>query len=147
MVEIFDRDQFQAAMPPKATCLGLMMGEYVWAIPMPNPKIRLIVRSSIHAEGHSAGTGEDSIRLWMEGFDGTKWYSMGQKPDAYSTRIKGWQQRIKIKIQTVAKIAAKVPGNFMVPDGDKIYFVKQGKNQGRPFLSYKGNFVKFVDGR
>jgi len=144
-VEIFTKEEFQEAMPPKATCLGLNKGELIWAIPMPHPKLRIVVRSSIHSQGQSAACGEDSIRLWLEGFDGKNWYTMGQKPDDYTNRVKGWQQRIKGKIRDVAKIACKVPKDLILQDGDKIFFVKKEcPNKGRPFLQSQGKFVRFL---
>lgn len=152
-VDIFDLKKFTSALPvdsstgePLFKHLGMEYGEhvFVWVIPN-NTNIRIKVRSSIGSSGYSASCGEDSIRIMIECFDTAKqlWVAVGKGPDAYTTRVKGWEIRLKNKIREVfydkvKKIKRPVTGTLH-------YVTKDTVNKGRPFQLDAENKFSWLD--
>jgi len=60
----------------------------------------IAIRSSVREDGNSAGTGKDSIRLYLMGVDGP----VASKLTKYITRVKGWEQRMTTQLRTLYKI-------------------------------------------
>lgn len=83
---------------------GFVKGEHVYRIPVKNGHLKRVVieiRSSIDHSGYAAETGADSIRLYLVHSETGK--PLAEKPDAYTTRIAGWQIRMKEKISWLYK--------------------------------------------
>lgn len=104
--EQFSKEQFEAALPVNKntgkalwTSLGLDKGEYTYIMPIKNGSVKrvaIMIRSSVDISGFAAGTGQDSIRLWLVNSETFK--PLGKKVDAYTTRVKGWEQRMNDKL-------------------------------------------------
>jgi hypothetical protein len=154
-VETFTTSQFETALlaawrkvtgeaDTEVVKLGLVQGEYVYRVVVNGPAgIAIDVRSSIGYAGTSAGCGEDSIRLVVRYSDGTGWRVRGKGPDAYTTRVKGWERRLEGKL---AGLYAELRGiRARVPAGGQLCKVKQGQNQGRFFARREGSFACWLD--
>ena len=112
MVEIFNREQFEAALPKhKVTgvnlwkSLGLYMGEYTYIVPV-SVGVSIMIRSSIGSSGTSAETGEDSIRMWIVNPETLT--PLGSKVSNYITRVPGWQNRLITQLRLLYTLANKV---------------------------------------
>lgn len=113
MIETFTREQFEQALPahketgePLWKHAGLVQGEHVYRILIPDTNKRIMIRSSVKGNGISASIGEDSIRLWVEyhyrKID--RWFALG-KLDAWTTRKPGWQDRMTGKLRELWRLA------------------------------------------
>ena len=155
-VEIFTREQFDKALTEAwqiitgepttdIVRLGIVGGEYVYRVIVSNEAgIAIDVRSSVGPDGASAGTGEDSIRLVVRYSDGTGWRVRGKGPDAYTTRVKGWEQRLSLKLAGLYD--ALTPIRQRVPKGGQLCTVqKDGPNKGRYFVRVDGAFSGWLD--
>lgn len=152
-IEKFTVEDFEAGLPHDKkknneaifAHIGLHDGEHCWTYEMSRGQFRILVRSSIDRTGVSADTGEDSIRLMIERKKGGSWIPIGKGPDAYTTRIKGWQKRLKEKVITVHKKIAEI--RYTVQDTEMVYFCSKGANIGRPFSKSveTGKFVRWLD--
>ncbi len=78
---------------------GIIDGEYCYHIIL-DGQASIMVRSSIGKNGVAAGSGKDSIRLWLVGNDGEP---LSNKIDRHTKRIKDWQKRLNEKIYKLAK--------------------------------------------
>lgn len=112
MVDIFNKQQFEAALPKHKTTqeplwksLGLDMGEYSYIVPV-KPGVAIMIRSSIDSSGVSASTGEDSIRLWLINPDTMQ--PVGSKVSNYITRVSGWETRLINQLRLLYALAGKV---------------------------------------
>ena len=130
-VEIFSKKEFEAALPAGFWVYsGFIDGEHTYSIEI-TADIFITIRSSIGSSGFSAKTGEDSIRAWLVGKDGKP---LGSKVSKWTTRTKGWEERLLRVLRTLwawAKKAGycptcKIPKNVFVVK-------KAGKNKGRVF--------------
>jgi hypothetical protein len=136
-VEVFSKEQFEAALPhnkegqPLCQYKGLVLGEHSYELPVRNG-FAISIRSSIRQGGLSAGTGEDSIRIWVVKSDTGLPYA--PKSQKYITRVKGWEDRLTANLRLLWKVAWKLKpcptcGAYM-----KAFRVKKaGKNHGRLF--------------
>lgn len=106
--EKFSRQEFETALPVDKDgnqlwqSLGLNMGEYTYIIPIKNgtvKRVAIMIRSSVDISGYAAATGKDSIRLWLVNSQTNK--PLGEKVDAYTTRVSGWQERMTEKLRTL----------------------------------------------
>ncbi len=65
MIDHFSKSEFEAALPAGHwTSAGFQSGEYCYIVSV-KEGVNIFVRSSVKSNGHSADTGEDSIRLWL----------------------------------------------------------------------------------
>jgi len=138
-IDYFTRQDFEAALPRhKTTGIdlwtsgGVVDGEYVYYVKV-SDYVSIVIRSSVQSDGHSADTGEDSIRLWL--VDPFAKTPMGPKLSKYVTRVNGWQTRMTVQLRTLWELGRKVR-----PCGCGrvacIFRVKQdGANKGRLFLA------------
>ena len=140
--ERFTKEQFERALPKDVfKPLGLVLGEYSYAWTMQsNPYLRITVRSSVDARNVAAATGCDSIRIIIEYSvdEGKTWKSAGKGPDAYTTRVKGWEDRLTAKIKEVFYGKVKKVQPNAIPQNAGYFFgfsKKDGPNKGRPFVS------------
>jgi hypothetical protein len=140
MIDHFDLEHFAAVLPEDAKHVGLIDNEHCWILPTPHPQLRILIRSTIDELDESAGCGEDSIRLIIEEDDGHgKWQAIGKGPDAYTTRVHGWEQRLANKIKEVQQRAQRV--RLSIQPGERVFFVKKdGPNKGRPFAKNNSRF-------
>ena len=152
MIEYFTLSTFKLGLPlgkggkPLFEHIGLVMGEHCFVMQTPNPKIRLLVRSTIDISGLSAKTGEDSIRVIIQRKVGEEWRGIGKTVDAYTTRVPGWSKRLTAKIKEVYFRAAKIKKDF--DDTEVVCFCKKaGPNFGRPlaFQVDAKNSVRWLD--
>lgn len=99
LVGILDGTAFSA--------LGILDGEYTYAVSVENTNKRLLIRSSIDVTGRSAASGEDSIRIWVEYWHkkAMKWRSLGKDSKAWTTRLPGWEERLKDRLHKCREIA------------------------------------------
>jgi len=145
-IERFTKDEFEQVLTDAGydwSDLGLLTNEYVYRITVTdNSAIEL--RSSIDASHKAADVGQDSIRMWPQirvpYGTGHKW-SAGRKPDAYTTRVPGWQDRMTEKINGLVIKCERVKNKVgYCPDCKRALwanFSNSAKNPGRPFASCK----------
>jgi hypothetical protein len=148
-IDHFTKQQFEDALPrhkttgrPLCTCAGLIDGEYVYQLPVggENSKVIIEIRSSVDAMGHSADTGENSIRAYLIYFDhnadGGKgaWRPLGSKVQKYVTRLPGWQYRLTEMLRTLYAWRNE-SGNCKVCGMPLHIFkvTKDGPNKGRVY--------------
>lgn len=112
-VKPFTKEEFEAALPihkqtnePMWTHSQLIDGEHVYFIPVTGTNKRIVIRSSVGANGVSADCGKDSIRLWVEYYykKAGKWIALG-KLDRWTTRVTGWERRVTAKLRELWKLA------------------------------------------
>jgi hypothetical protein len=149
-VKIFTKDEFEQAIATfKPESLGLDQGEYTYIVATSHDQVRIKVRSSVHSSGKSAQTGEDSIRLILEVKAGKAWKPVGKGPDAYTTRVRGWQKRLNDKINAMRAKAARIKHTIRV--NEKVRYAKTPQNAGRPLTfvynpaTGKDQFARWLD--
>jgi len=143
MIDQFSKSEFESALfavYPLYQPLGLVDDEECYSLSV-NDIARLVIRSSVDSSGFAASSGEDSIRLWLQvQLSNGKWQAVGKKADAYTTRVPGWAGRLEEKIRFLWPTLVK----FQKPITDcpsceakrwPNLVKKEGKNQGRPFVS------------
>lgn len=80
--------------------LGWMQGEMMFAIDL-GKQVSIRIRSSIRNNGYAAGSGEDSIRLWLA-YQGQSLSAKGIPTginERYIQRTHGWQERLVAQIE------------------------------------------------
>jgi hypothetical protein len=102
----FSKEQFEAALPVDKESgkalwqyVGFEKGEHVYKMPIKNgnlKRVAILIRSSVKKDGYAAGTGNDSIRLWLVNSETGK--PLGKKVDAYTQRTAGWERRMNDKL-------------------------------------------------
>lgn len=153
-VDIFSIEKFSSALPKHKrtkeslfTHIGVVLGEHCWVCPSPvNPKVRLLIRSSIGEAGYSASAGMDSIKIYIQyERHAGKWFRCSEGPDAYTTRVPGWEARLQEKLVQAITKAKRIVGD--VRDGDIITFCKRGRpeNVGRPMAVCTP--IRWLDGK
>lgn len=131
-VQIFSQQDFENALTGTSfETLGFEQGELCYAVATAHPQVRVKIRTSIRANGKSAGTGEDSIRLILETNNSGSWKAIGKGPDAYTQRVKGWQRRLSDKLGQVQQRAGRIART--IAPNEKVRFAKTAANSGRPF--------------
>jgi ssDNA-binding Zn-finger/Zn-ribbon topoisomerase 1 len=111
-IDQFTAQEFEAALTEilNGTAwknLGFLAGELCYAVPIKNTNKRLVIRSSIDHTGQAAATGEDSIRVWAEYWHekARTWRPLGKDSKAWTTRLPGWQERLKDRLRKCWKVA------------------------------------------
>ena len=149
-VEIFTKAQFEQALPVDRNTgealwvsTGLHLGEYTYKIKV-NETCSIEVRSSIHANGTSAPTGEDSIRARLVGPNGEL---AGSKVQSYVTRTTGWNVRM---VEMLRKLYSMGRHVVMCPQCNKLVQIlkvkKEGPNKGKLFKKCEcPNSFKWVE--
>ena len=141
MVDIFTKQQFEAALPVSKTGdklwkpLGLMSGEKTYIVPIVGkPRFGIMVRSSVRFDGKSAGTGEDSIRCWIVAHE-PGYPPWGSKISKYITRTPGWDRRLIDTLKKLYKMALAIKDCEHCKQPMKVFKVKkEGPNHGKIFL-------------
>lgn len=130
-VEIFSKEQFEAALPNTVSwkCLGLKDGEFAYKMQI-NDDIFIQIRSSVKANGFSADTGQDSIRAWLVDNNGKP---LGSKVLKWTQRIPGWEERMLDVLRILWKRAqwAGYCPDCKIPMG--VFKSKTKKNPNRLF--------------
>lgn len=145
MVEIFNRQQFEDALPKHKitneklwTAAGFSLGEFTYLLPV-KEGVSIMIRSSIGASGVSAESGEDSIRMWLVNPDSLA--PLGPKVSNYITRVPGWQTRMIAQLRLLYTLANRIRpcacgGSVQIfkvkklgPNTDKLFLACNG---GRP---------------
>jgi hypothetical protein len=144
-VEIFSKEQFEAALPklkgtdvPAWTCAGLVEGEYVYLVTLgDNKPAKVLVRSSVDKTGFSRASGEDSIRIFV---CDKNLKPLSGKANRWTTRLPGWQDRMNDLIRFLAGMAVKI-GTCPRCEAHGLVRLnkvkKEGPNKGRWFVSCK----------
>ena len=137
MIQRFTQEQFEEALPvhkitgqPLWECRGYEGGELVYYLPI-CLQSGILIRSSIDGSGYAAATGEDSIRAWLVRLDGSP---LGSKVSKWTTRIIGWDERLKAVLRTLWGWKIKA-GDCPTCHKPKLVFKvkKAGANRGRVF--------------
>lgn len=97
-IDTFTREDFEASLPTGFRALGLVDGEVTYRLAT-RGAVEIEVRSSIRADGMSAGSGEDSIRAWLVASATSK--PLGSKVSRWTTRLPGWQARLSAVLHTL----------------------------------------------
>lgn len=145
-IDSFTKAEFEAVLPV-ATATGQPLwyedtpqdGEYCYVISIDN-RAGIMVRSSVHVDtGHSAGTGEDSIRAWLIDLDSG--LPLGKKVTRWTTRLPGWADRLVNNSDSVIRTlflwrmrAGDCPYCFHPLKVSKVED-KNKQNYGRPYAS------------
>lgn len=127
--ERFNLDEFKDAVPD-AEELGMNMGEYCFRQKLAENRYAYI-RSSIGFDGIAKDSGDDSIRLILVDEQNQ---AAGSRVDAYTTRIKGWQERLSAKIQFLADMVTAAGTCSVCGQPKKLFKTqKPGTNFGKWF--------------
>jgi len=111
-IDTFTKAEFEKALPvrtdngqPTWTSLGLFEGEFSYLVPV-TAGAAIMIRSSIGESGVSAGTGKNSIRLWL--VDPITYKPVGSKLNAFTNRTPGWQTRVTEQMRSLWRLAKLV---------------------------------------
>ena len=134
-IETFTPTEFEQALPASDFVrIGFLAGELTYRV-FVDALTAIEVRSSIHQDGKSAGTGEDSIRVWL--VDSKLGNPLGSKVSRWIARTPGWQKRLQENIETLREWR-RIAGNCYICQKPKGIFVsKTEKNPNRPFSKCK----------
>ncbi len=134
-IDRFDTRRFESALPAEMSWdfNGFESGERVYRIDV-NEFARIMIRSSIDDTGYAAESGEDSIRMWLEVLAENGEYRPVKKLDTWTTRVPGWEKRVSEKLWELYRYGNKVARAIPLKNGkpQAFWFVKNGKNTGRP---------------
>ncbi len=140
MTDVFSKSQFESALPNTDKFQwkyeGFIQNEHCYSIPAdPNGKSKVFIRSSIGSNGFAALTGEDSIRVFLVDKDGN---SLGSKISKWTTRVKGWEDRLKKVIKELILLRSRA-GDDSAGNPLPIFKCgKEGPNKGRFFVNGEG---------
>jgi hypothetical protein len=139
VIEQFSRDDFENYLTQNHSpfqCLGLVQGEEAYLLPL-DSQVSIMVRSSVKRSGVSAGTGKDSIRVWLQ--NGSK--PLGSKISKWTTRQPNWQSRLSKNIKQLI-LWRSLSGDCKECGHPKgIFIARTEKNNGRPFTRCHNGFV------
>lgn len=142
MIERFSKQEFEDTLPTHQVTgvalwsnMGMINGEWCYAIDV-NSYARIVIRSSVDSSEIAADAGEDSIRLHAEiKTKGGGWKAI-KKLDSWTTRVPGWDERMKEKMRklwsTVSKVQRTIPSCPSCGKMQPFWITKNGKNTGRP---------------
>jgi len=128
-VETFTKEQFEDALPkhkgsgkPLWIHTGLVQGEHEYVVHVtdgdtPTNKA-IFIRSSVGADGKSADTGKDSIRLWAAYEYKEHWHPL-KKLDRWTTRAPSWQTRMTEKLRELYALALEDSRAYRRKNGQK----------------------------
>lgn len=129
-IEQFSKEDFEDYLESSHspfTSLGLVDGEYTYELPLDN-QTSITIRSSVKANGLSAGAGKDSIRCWLALSD--------NKPLGGKGRVHcqpGWQDRLTANIKQLM-LWRGLAGDCKECGKPKgIFKARTEENKGRPF--------------
>lgn len=110
MIDQYSKETFENALPVHNKTgeklwepAGFIQGEFCYNIVITHD-IKIHIRSSIDQSGFAASTGEDSIRAWLINGNGEP---LGSKVNKYTTRVPGWNNRLKEILRTLWGYAQK----------------------------------------
>lgn len=138
-VDIFTKEVFESTLPvhkltgkPLWSYAGVIDGEHTYNMPV-REGVSIMIRSSVRINGQSAGSGEDSIRIWLVGKEGK---TLGSKINAYITRVNGWNNRLTAQLRELYRRGMSLKP---CPDCGELMPVykckKDGRNKGRLFTT------------
>ena len=134
-VDIFTKEQFEAALPPVHRAAQFVDGQWTYTLPVKRG-MALKVYSGIGASGVSAECGEDSIRAVIVRESNGKVY--GSKLKRWVTRQPGWRVRMTDMLREMWKLAL-LTGPCACGGCVGVYKVKKaGVNKGRLFRKCDG---------
>lgn len=142
-VEQFTCVEFESALPvhkktglPLWKPLGLIDGEHCYLLPV-TEHAGLLIRSSIRANGMSAPSREDSIRIRI--VRTRDMATTGSKLQKYTTRLPGWQNRLTKQLREMWSMAKEtgpchiIHANGPCPGWIGIYKCRTGNHKGQLF--------------
>ena len=140
MIDHFTKEEFESTLPVDKNTgkrlwehKQLLDGEHVYIMISTTVGIQIRIRSSVRGDGHSAATGEDSIRCWLETTIGDP---VAPKVARWVTRVSGWQQRMTDTLRYLYKLSAHIILCPQCATWKKAKRVKKpGPNRGRLFTS------------
>ncbi len=145
MIDVFSKAKFESSLPNTDKFQwkyeGFIQNEHCYSINAdPNGKSKVFIRSSIGVNGYAAETGEDSIRVFLVDKNGK---SLGSKISKWTTRVNGWEDRLKKVIKELIVLRGKA-GDDSAGNPLPIFKCrKEGPNKGRFFVN--GNDFRWLD--
>ena len=141
MIDHFTKEEFESALPVHKETgarlwdyVGLEDGEHVYHVDSAVNGIIIHVRSSVHEDGHSATTGEDSIRCWLKVW--TTGEPVAPKVARWVTRVRGWEKRMSDTLRYLYKLSSYISQCQKCKGWKKAKRVKKpGPNRGKVFTS------------
>lgn len=140
MIDYFTKEEFEQALPVHKDTgaklwdySGEEDGEHVYTVDAAADGLQIRIRSSVHYDGHSANTGEDSIRCWLETTDREP---VAPKVTRWVTRVKGWQNRMTTTLRYLYRLSSHLDKCPKCNQWKKAKRVKKpGPNRGKLFVS------------
>jgi ssDNA-binding Zn-finger/Zn-ribbon topoisomerase 1 len=86
------------------SCAGIVSGEYRYVSQLAD-HVFLQINSSVLSDGFAAGTGDNSIRLWLTD---EKLKPVAKKTQRWVTRLPGWERRLDAAINAVVALGKAV---------------------------------------
>jgi DNA helicase II / ATP-dependent DNA helicase PcrA len=135
--ERFSTEQFLGALPQGSTDLGMRMGQHVFSVPI-DPKVCVLVYSTIDSTGFAKDTAEDSIRFVLAESGSFDPIMVKLPNDYYTTRISGWERRVNTKIEVLRQFRSQAGDCPVCKSAKRIRIVeKPGPNKGKLYSSCK----------
>jgi len=137
-IDRFTKEQFEAALPVRKDTgarlweLASQDREFVYRMHI-GGDVYILIRSSVQMDGFAADTACDSIRCWLGHIDGSP---LGNKLQAYVTRVKGWDVRLVDLLKRLWILGKKIVDPCTRCNVQKNVFLckKEGANKGRHFV-------------
>ena len=131
----FTKAEFDAAIPDQFEYAGSEYNEHIW-LGIVNGNAQVLVRSSISTMSDKAdGTGENSIRTYIQVFreDGT--FQTLKRKYSYITRLPNWETRLIEQLRKDWKLAVsckkRIPFCSKCNKAKIAWIAKSGTNEGR----------------
>jgi hypothetical protein len=139
-VEIFTKQQFENSLPKHKRTgenlwkyAGLDKGEHCYWVTFGSEHAHIFVRSSVKANGTSAGTGEDSIRCWL--CEPESKLPLAKKLVKWTTRVTGWERRLVDLLRKIAVMGFRIKPCPSCGIPLRIVKIGKGSNEGKLALS------------
>lgn len=144
MIDHFTLEQFEDALPkhkvagtPLWKSRGFQYGEHIFTIQVKR-EVFIYVRSSVRANGMSAGEGQDSIRAYLVD---RALQPLGTKTQKYVTRKPGWEGRMTNMLRELYRRGKAIKNCPHCNKPQSVRVVKkQTKNKGRIFQACNEHF-------
>ncbi|MHA2067020.1 MAG: UvrD-helicase domain-containing protein, partial [Candidatus Thorarchaeota archaeon] len=142
--ERFPKTDFEAVLGDGWVSEGIILYEECYSIPL-TPQARIWIRSSVGRKGIADGTGQDSIRTYLQVYQPSyktgqyDWFPLKSIPDKKVYRTPSWRENLAKRLAELREPGQRLTSKITpCPEcGNVMYVAISGskKNPGRPYAS------------
>jgi hypothetical protein len=159
MIDRFDREQFEAALPTATKDgsgvkagktlwkpLGLLQGEYCYIV-IVSTNVGIMVRSTVRYDGVAADLAQDSIRCWLVNRSNQPLAPKGVNPTRWVTRVPGWDKRLQETLRVLWALGRELGPCPVCGTRQRVLIrVKGGDDNGKLSVQcYCNKYYKLVE--